>query len=189
MRYAGWVALSPTKYRFTVKDYHRMAEADIFEPDDRVELVDGEVVTMSAIGTRHAACVTRLSHLLWARIGDRAIVSVQCPIQLGEFSEPQPDLAIVRLRENFYADHHPTPPDIYLVIEVADTSLRHDLARKAPLYVAGGIPEVWVVDLLDDLIHVTTPAGTRTVGAGESLAPAAFPDVELEVAALLGSVS
>src|SRR5215210_6077072 len=101
MAYTWRVALSPTTYRFTVKDYHRMAEADIFEPDDRVELIDGEVVAMSPIGTRHAACVTRLSHLLWGRIADRAIVAVQCPIQLGEFSEPQPDLTVLHLRENF----------------------------------------------------------------------------------------
>ena len=118
-----------------------MAEADIFEPDDRVELIDGEVFELSPIGSRHAAAVSRLNHLL-RRVGDAAIVSVRSPIQVGEFSEPQPDLAILRFRDDFYADHHPMPPDIHLVIEVADTSLRHDLARKAPLYIAGGISEV-----------------------------------------------
>ena len=187
MRYTAEVALSPMTYRFTVKDYHRMAEADIFEPDDRVELVDGEVVAMSPIGTRHAACVTRLSHLLWGRIGDRAIVSVQCPIQVGEFSEPQPDLAVLRPRDNFYADHHPTPPDIHLLVEVADSSLRHDLARKSPLYIAGGVTEVWVVDLVSDTVHVTRGDQTVQLRAGDSVAPLAFPELVLEVAAILGT--
>ena len=163
-----------------------MGEADIFEPDDRVELIDGEVFELSPIGVRHAACVTRLSHLLWARVGDRAILSVQCPIQVGEFSEPQPDLSILRSRDNFYADHHPTPPDIHLVVEVADSSLRHDLDLKSPLYIAGGVPEVWVVDLVTDTLHVTRGSQTVQLRAGDSVAPAAFPDLVLEVTSILG---
>jgi Uma2 family endonuclease len=182
------VVASPTTYRFTVKDYHRIGELKVFGPDDRVELVKGEVFQMAPIGSRHAACVRRFVRML-SVLGDSAMLSVQDPIQVGEMSEPQPDVAILRFRADFYADHHPMPPDIHLVVEVADTSLRHDLALKAPLYVAGGVPEVWVVDLVASLIHVTTPAGTRTVGAGESLAPAAFPELVLEVAAILGSVS
>lgn len=163
-----------------------MAEADIFEPDDRVELIDGEVFELAPIGVRHAAAVMRLSHFLWGRIGDRAIVSVQCPIQVGEFSEPQPDLSVLRPRDNFYADHHPIPPDIHLVIEVADSSLRHDLVRKAPLYIAGGVPEVWVVDLVTDTLHVTRGGPTVQLRAGDSVAPAAFPDLVLEVTSILG---
>lgn len=162
-----------------------MAEADIFEPDDRVELIDGEVFELSPIGSRHAAAVSRLNHL-FRQVGDAAIVSVQSPIQVGEFSEPQPDLAILRFRADFYADHHPTPPEIFLVIEVADTSLRHDLARKSPLYIVGGVPEVWVVDLTTSVIHVTTAGGTRTLGASDSVTPLAFPDVVLDVAVILG---
>ncbi len=184
IRYTDSVALSPTAYRFTVKDYHRMAEADVFEPDDRVELVDGEVVKMSPIGTRHAACVRRLTHWMMP-IGNRAIVSVQDPVQVGEFSEPEPDLALLRWRDDFYADHHATPPDIHLVIEVAETSLRHDLLRKTPLYIAGGVPEVWVIDLVADVVHVIRGADSQQLRAGESLAPRAFPDLVLEVAAIL----
>ena len=180
------VVATPTTYRFTVKDYHRMAEIKIFDPKDRVELLDGVVFEMSAIGARHGSCVDRLAQSFFSAVHGRAIVRVQGPIQLGEFSEPQPDLAILRFRSDFYADHHPMPPDIHLVIEVADTSLRQDLARKGPLYVAGGVPEVWVVDLTDSVIHVTTPAGTRTLGAGDSVAPAAFPDLVLEVTNILG---
>ena len=163
-----------------------MGEADIFEPDDRVELIDGEVFELAPIGSRHAACVTHLSHLLWSGLGDRTIVRVQQPIQVDEMSEPQPDVALLRLRADFYADHHPMPPDIHLVIEVADTSLRHDLVRKAPLYVAGGVPEVWVVDLVTDTLHVTRGGQTVQLRVGDSVAPAAFPGLVLEVGAILG---
>ena len=163
-----------------------MAEFKVFDPKDRVELLDGVVFDMSAIGARHGSCVDRLAHSFFSAVQGRGIVRVQGPIQLGEFSEPQPDVAILRFRSDFYADHHPMPPDIQLVIEVADTSLRHDLACKAPLYVAGGVPEVWVVDLTDSVIHVTTPSGTRTLGAGDSLTPLAFPDIVLDVAVILG---
>ncbi len=162
-----------------------MAEADIFEPDDRVELIDGEVVKMSPIGSRHAACVSRLSHLLMPQLGERAIVRAQLPIQVGDFSEPEPDIALLRWRDDFYADHHPSPPDVRLVVEVADTSLRHDLGRKAPLYIAGGVPEVWVIDLVADVVHVIRGGTTSQLRAGESLAPLAFPDLVLEVAAIL----
>ena len=163
-----------------------MTEADIFEPDDRVELIDGEVVEMSPIGTRHAACVSRLSHLLLPQAGDRMIVRVQLPIQVGEMSEPQPDVALLRARADLYDDHHPMPPDVHLVVEVADTSLRHDLLRKAPLYIAGGVPEVWGVDLVAEVVHVTRGGTTSQLRKGESLAPLAFPDLVLEVTAILG---
>ncbi len=129
--------------------------------------------------------MSRLSHLLLPQAGDRMIVRVQLPIQVGEMSEPQPDVALLRPRADFYDDHHPAPPDVYLVIEVADMSLRHDLLRKAPLYIAGGVPEVWVVDLVAEVVHVTRGGTTSQLRAGESLAPLAFPDLVLEVAAIL----
>ncbi len=185
MRYGEKVALSPTTYRFTVKDYQRMADADVFEPHDRVELVDGEVFEMAAVGSRHAACVSRLMYLVLPQFGERAIVSPQQPVQIGEYSEPQPDIALLRWRDNFYADPHAMPPDVLLVIEVADTSLRHDLVRKAPLYSAGGVPEVWVIDLVAEVIHVTRDDATSQFRRGESLAPLAFPDLVLEVSAIL----
>ena len=162
-----------------------MAEADIFEPDDRVELIDGEVFELAPIGVRHAAVVARLNHV-FRRVGDRAIVSVQSPVQVGEMSEPQPDVAVLRFRADFYSDHHPTPAEILLVIEVADTSLRHDLDLKTPLYIAGGIAEVWVVDLVTDTLHVTRGGQTVQRRAGDSVAPAAFPDLVLEVTTILG---
>jgi len=124
--------------------------------------------------------------MLWAQVCDRAIVSVQQPIQLGEVSEPQPDVALLQPRADFYADHHPMPPDVLLLVEVADTSLRHDLARKAPIYLAGGVPEVWVVDLASDVVHVTRGAEVLQLTAGDTVSPLAFPDVVVDLAALLG---
>ena len=122
-----------------------MAEADIFDPDDRVELIDGEVVEMSPIGTPHASTVDRLTRMFHLGIGGRAIIRTQGPIQIGDFSEPEPDIAVLREREDFYAAHHPMPPDVLLVVEVSESPLRYDTDRKTPLYAAGGIPEVWVV--------------------------------------------
>ncbi len=162
-----------------------MAEAEIFDPKDRVELIDGEVVEMSPIGTRHGACVDRLARSFTLAVGERAIVRVQGAAQIGDFSEPQPDIALLRWRDDFYADRHPTPSDIHLVIEVADTSLRHDLVRKAPLYIVGGVPEVWVVDLVADVVHVIRGADSQQLRAGELLAPIAFPDLTLDIAAIL----
>ncbi len=180
------VARSPTAYRFTVKDYHRMAEADVFPPDDRVELIDGEVLRMAPIGSRHAACVKRLARHFMCRVAERAIVGVQDPIQLSDLSEPQPDVALLRPRDDYYASGHPLPADVFLVIEVGELSDESDRATKLPLYLASGVPEVWVVDLGAEVVHMATGHGSRTVGRGDSLAPLAFPDVVLEVAAILG---
>ena len=165
-----------------------MAEADIFEPDDRVELIDGEVFELAPIGVRHAAVVRRLERM-FSSLGDSAMLSVQSPIQVGEMSEPQPDVAVLRFRADFYSDHHPTPPEILLLIEVSDTSLRHDLDLKSPLYIAGGVPEVWVVDLVTETLHVARGRQTVQLRAGDSVAPLAFPDVVLVVSDILGRVS
>lgn len=161
-----------------------MAQAEVFGEEDRVELVEGEVFEMTPIGSRHAGCVNRLTHWLVTGVRDRAVVAVQNPIQVGDFSEPQPDLVLLRPRPDFYAEHHAFPGDVFLVVEVADSSLRFDLQRKTPLYIAAGIPEVWVVDL-GGVVVVTRGAAVHEVRAGESLAPLAFPDVVLDVAALL----
>jgi len=120
------------RHRFTVEEYHRMGQAGILSEDDRVELIEGEIVEMAPVGSRHAACVKRLNALLSRRAGGRALVSVQDPIRLGEHSEPQPDLALLKPREDFYAAAHPGPEDVLLVIEVAETSLEYDREVKLP---------------------------------------------------------
>jgi Uma2 family endonuclease len=139
--------------RFTVTDYYRMAETGIIHRDDRVELLDGEVRVMSPIGSWHAGVVMRLHSLLAKKLGDAAIISVQNPVRLGEFDEPEPDIAVLRPRDDFYTRSHPAATDVLLIIEVADTSLDYDRDEKLPRYAAAGVPEVWLVDLAAEAIE------------------------------------
>lgn len=133
--------------RFTVDDYYRMADAGILSDRDRVELIDGEVVAMSPIGPRHAACLSRATRALVVAVGGSAIVQPGGPVRLDRFNEPQPDLMLLRPRADFYASAHPGPHDVLLVVEIADSSLRYDRDRKARLYAEWGIPEYWLADL------------------------------------------
>ena len=152
----------PRRHRITVDEYHRMAESGSFAPDARVELIDGEIIDMPPIGSSHAGTVDQLYVLLHRAVGDRAIVRCQSPIQAGDFSEPQPDFALLALSKNFYKDRHPTEHDTLLVIEVSDSSLDEDLRRKMALYARQGIKEYWVVDLVNHLLHLfRNPAGAR----------------------------
>lgn len=135
------------RHRYTVDDYHRMGEAGILRADQRVELIEGEIIDMTPIGSRHAAVVDRLTQLLGTTAGNQAIVRVQNPIALDDLSEPQPDLSLLRPRDDFYAAAHPRPVDVLLVVDVADTSLAFDRDVKIPLYARHGIPEAWLIDL------------------------------------------
>ncbi|MDQ3753319.1 MAG: Uma2 family endonuclease [Acidobacteriota bacterium] len=132
---------------FSVGEYQRMAETGILTEDDRVELIEGEIIEMSPIGRRHAACVKRLNALLGRRLGPSVIVSVQDPIYLNDFSEPEPDIALLRPCEDFYEQVLPAASDVLLIVEVADTSVDYDRNKKLPLYARAGIPEMWLVDL------------------------------------------
>jgi Uma2 family endonuclease len=176
---------------FTVAEYHRMAEAGILSEDDRVELLEGEVVTMSPIGSRHAACVARLTALL-SGTGRQAILWVQNPIRLGEHSEPQPDVALLKPRPDFYAASHPGPEDVLLVVEVAETSAATDREVKVPLYARSGIPEVWLVDLAEDQVEVFRKPSAQgyqdlqVLRRGDSLAPLLFPYLLLPVDTVVG---
>lgn len=137
----------PRRHRLSVSDYYRMAEVGILRPDERVELIDGEIIDMAPPGSLHAGTVDQLLDRLRAAVGSTAIVRVQNPIALDRFSEPQPDLTLLQRRADFYKTNHPTAHDVLLVIEVADTSLRFDRDIKTALYARNGIPEVWLVDL------------------------------------------
>lgn len=142
------------KHRFTVEEFHKMGESGIFSEDDRVELVEGEIVEMTPIGWRHARVVTTLTTILASRLGERYDVSVQNPLTLGGRGEHQPDLTL--LQKTRPADRVPQPEDASLVIEVSDTSLRYDLEVKLPLYAVSGVREVWIVDLRRDIIRAYT---------------------------------
>jgi Uma2 family endonuclease len=142
-----------TRHRLTVDDYHHMAESGILGLDDRVELIAGEVLDMSPIGSLHAALVAALSDYLGRVAAGRLTVWSQNPIRLDNSSEPQPDIALVKLRPDFYAAAHPGPADTLLIVEVAESSLAYDLGIKVPLYARHGIPEVWVIDAATRTTH------------------------------------
>src|SRR6516225_11690108 len=140
--------------RFTVDDYYRMAEVGILDPDDRVELIEGEIVQMSPIGDRHGGCVNRANDAFTGLFRGKAVVTVQNPVRLNEFNEPQPGLTLCRWRDDFYSSGHPRPADILLALEVADTTLKKDLKLKLPIYARLGIIETWIEDLRADQILV-----------------------------------
>ena len=179
--------------RFSVHEYHRMGETGILAEDERIELLAGDIVVREPIGTQHAGTVNRLNHLWTSRLGRRAVVQVQNPIELArEDSEPQPDLTLLRPRDDFYSTAHPTASDILLAIEVADTSLRLDRRVKIPLYARAGIRETWLVDLTTSRIEIyrePTVEGYRDVQIflrGQSITPVAFSDLTVAVDDLLG---
>lgn len=180
------------KHWFTVAEYNRMGETGILTEDDRVELVEGEIIEMSPIGRRHAACVGRLTNLLGRLLAEKAIVWVQNPIVLNDYSEPQPDVALLRRRDDFYENSLPTPDDVLLVVEVADTTVEYDRQIKVPLYARAGIAEVWIVNLVDEQIEIhAQPAGEayqskRVARRGETInSPGAF-NLTLGVDDILG---
>lgn len=187
----GMPAVRLLRGPFTVDAYHRLGELGIFDEDDRVELLDGQIVEMTPIGGRHVACVVRLTDLLSRRLGSDTSVSVQNPVVLADRSEPQPDIAVLRRADGLSGAWLPSPQDVLLVIEVADTSLEHDRDVKVPLYASAGIPEVWLVDLPGDQIKVYRDPGpdgyrdVRTVTRGGTLTPLALPAVELRANEIL----
>jgi len=182
-----------TRRRFTVEEYHRMGEAGVLPEDSRIELIAGDIVVREPIGSRHAGTVDRLNRLWTSRLGDRAIVRVQNPVQFPqEDSELQPDVTLLRPRPDFYAAAHPLADDVLLLIEVADTSLLLDRRVKIPLDARAGIREVWLVDLTTDRVEVYHAGqgsryGDATVAErGQRLTPLAFSDVTVAVEDLIG---
>ncbi len=175
----------PARWRISVDDFHRMAEAGIFGPDDRVELVDGEIIEMAPIGTKHAACVMWLTEFFVSKARDLAITATQGPLILADEMELYPDLCLLRRRDDFYRMTAPGPQDTLLVIEVSDTTLRYDRQIKLPLYAAAGVPEVWIFDVAQRKAFVfRDPAEgayriAETPGLDDPIAPALLPDVRL----------
>ena len=177
---------------FTVDEYHRMVEAGILREDDRVELLDGQIVEMGPIGPRHAGCVSALNRLLSRKLGDTVIFGVQSPVVLRPRSAPEPDVAVLRWNAGFYREEHPGPADVLLIIEVADSSAATDRGVKIALYTAAGIPEVWLVDLEREQVEVyrsPTPRGyqdVRTFARGQAITALLVPTAEIQVTEILG---
>jgi len=187
------VAVTLRRRRFTLDQYHRMGETGILSPDDRVELIEGEIVEMTPIGSRHAATVARIHHLFSTRLGDRAVVWSQNPLLLARLqSEPEPDLMLLEPRSDFYASGLPEPSAVRLLVEVADSSLLYEQRTKFPLYARAAVTEAWLVDLETNRVEIHRgPGGSgyRDVivpEADERFAPLAFLDLTLTRRDLLG---
>ena len=185
-------AVQPTRHRFTVTDFYRMAEVGIFHEDSRVELIDGEIIDMVPIDPRHVRGVNRLNQKLVLGIDERAVVSIQNPIRIGERNEPQPDLTLLRHRADDYATGLANPEDVLLVIEVADSSVEYERQTKGPMYARAGIADYWILDVGRDHVVVhrnPTESGyatTRVYRRGESISPLAFPNLALSIDDILG---
>ena len=178
---------APTRRRFTVAEYYAMADAGILTRDDRVELLDGDIILMPPIGNWHAASVDFYTNILPKLLDGLAIVRVQGPTRLSDESEPQPDVMLLKWRDDFYQGGHPSPEDILLLIEVSDTTIDYDRNTKLSAYARAGIPEVWIVSREDRRIESYTQpsesaySNVRHAGPTDTIAPQAFPDVALEV--------
>jgi Uma2 family endonuclease len=186
------MAVTARRRRFTVDEYHWMGKVGILHEDDRVELIEGEIIEMAPIGSRHAATVAHIHQLLAIRLRERAVIWSQNPLLLTRYrSEPQPDAMVLDRRADVYARALPEAPDVRLLIEVADSSLRYDRLTKLPLYARAGIAEAWLVDVEHGRVELhrgPEADGYRDVlapGAGEPFTPLAFPDVTLRIADLL----
>jgi Uma2 family endonuclease len=183
--------LAPARHRLSVDALYRMAEAGILADPHRVELIDGEIIDMPAIGSPHAATTNRLARLFSRTLGDDvALVSVQSPLRLDAYNEPEPDLMLLRPRGDGYRASHPRAADVLLVIEVSESSLAYDRGTKLSLYVRFGVPEVWIVDLLGAAVEVYREPTEGAYASRERLtdgplAPALVPGATIDVAGLL----
>ena len=186
------MALDVARRRFTSTEYARMAEAGVLGEDDRLELIEGEIFELAPIGFGHAACVRRLTSLFSRLLGEDVQVSVQNPIDLDEHTQPQPDVVLLRPRDDFYSSSHPTAADILLLIEVAETSGEYDRQIKMPVYAQHGIHEVWLVDLRQRrvIVHRDPSAGTyRTAHifqSSDALTSSTFPYLVFNLTDIFG---
>jgi Uma2 family endonuclease len=186
------MAWQPARKLFTVTEFHQMIETGILKEGARVELLNGEIIELFAIGPRHASSVDRLNELLTAKLRKVAIVRVQSPITLSDYSEPQPDLTLLKRRADFYVNEHPTPADALVVIEVADSTVEKDRRAKIPAYALAGIPETWLIDLVEDRIEVhSNPYNgvyqeVRIIQRGQRVISRLLPQLKLKADEILG---
>lgn len=172
--------------------YHKMGESGILTREDRVELLNGEIIHMSPIGPFHGGMSKQLNALLTSALGPRAVIAASNPIRLDDFSEPQPDFSILHPRPDFYRSSHPTPESVYLLIEIMDSSASFDRAKKLPRYAQAGIPQVWLIDINAETIEDhRKPAGDKytqiqLANRAQSVSLEAFPEISFPVAAILG---
>jgi Uma2 family endonuclease len=187
------MVVEPTRRLFTIEEFELMAEAGVFGPDERIELIEGEIVLRPSANPPHAGTVNRLNRLFTRLLGDRVVVAVQNPTRLPPRSMPVPDVCVLRDRDDFYATSHPEATDVLLLIEVADTTLRFDRTKKIPMYARRGIREAWLVDLGAGTLEVYRDPGpdgyrTKTVlGPREEIRPELIDDIVVSVDEILGA--
>ncbi|PKD42131.1 Uma2 family endonuclease [Methylomonas sp. Kb3] len=185
------VAVFPQKHLTNIAEWHRMGEAGIFPPESRLELIEGEILTMAPIGFNHAGHVNRLNRM-FARLWDEGVdVRIQSPLQLGDLSEPEPDLALVKPDADDYTTRHPEAADVLLLVEVSDSTLRFDRAQKLRLYATHGIAEYWIVNLVDNCLEVYRRPqdgdylDRSVLTTADSIDLVALPALQVSVAAIL----
>jgi Uma2 family endonuclease len=182
----------PKRKIFTVQDYHKMIDAGIFAGNSNYELIEGEIVKKMTVGDYHISCVNRLNRLFNLKIGETAIVSIQNPVVISNISEPEPDVALLRFQEDFYASGKATAADVLLLIEVSDTTVKYDRDVKIPLYARAGVGEVWLVNLPRQILEVyTQPVKgkyklVKKIGKKETVSPALLSEIKIKVAEILG---
>ncbi|MEB3178262.1 MAG: Uma2 family endonuclease [Nostocaceae cyanobacterium] len=175
----------------SVQEYHQMAASGIFHPEERLELIAGQIIKMSAKGTAHSAATARTEKLLNNLLLERVLVRLQEPVQLDDYSEPEPDIAVVMPNSLYYEDHHPTLSEIFLIIEIADSSLKYDREVKAQIYAQSGVADYWVLDINGRKLHVyrsPSPEGYQSetiLGEDLSISPLAFGDCAIAVREML----
>lgn len=179
----------------SVQEYHRMAEIGIFHPEERVELIAGQIIRMSAKGTAHESAITRTERLFRQRLGEQVLLRLQSPVQLDDYSEPEPDIAVVMPNPLDYDDHHPTASEVFLMIEIADSSLKYDREVKAPVYARSGIVDYWVLDVNARKLHVyhlPSQNGYQSeaiLTEDVTISPLAFPECVIAVREMLRPMS
>ena len=182
----------PSRRRIRATEYQRMGEAGIIAPEERVELIEGEIIAMPPIGCGHAGLVNHLNHLLLLTLGDRAVVQVHNPLRLSDFSESEPDLSLLRPRRDFYRRAPALPEDTLLAIEVSDSTLAYDRRVKVPLYARHGVPETWLVDVQGERLtrHLEPLGGSYAreipIELSIPLELVALPDVSVDLSPLFG---
>ncbi|HLP90050.1 MAG TPA: Uma2 family endonuclease [Nostocaceae cyanobacterium] len=180
--------------KITVSEYHQIAEAGIFHPEERLELIAGQIINKSPQGTKHPATITRTQRILNQRLGDKVLIRTQSPVTLDNYSEPEPDIAIVKPHPLDYEDHHPYSSEVFLIIEIADTSLKFDREIKSLAYAKSGVIDYWVLDVNGHKLYVyrlPNAAGYQSEGIlseNLTISPLAFPECEIRINELLRKV-
>lgn len=186
------MALNLAKHYFTVSEYERMGATGVFAPDARLELIAGEIIEISPIGSSHAACVDLITSILNEQLSGRAIVRPQNPIVLDDFSEPQPDIAVLRFRADRYRDAHPRSNDVLIVIEISDSTVEKDRNVKLPLYARAGIGEALIFNLPEDQLECFSQPQAdgyqehSILKRGEQFSSATVSGLTLDVETILG---